>query len=92
MRNWTKATSSRPFRRGENDLRNCWRIIDYNHQSLDGVVCEGLFKQVEQIFDAFGLDVVRVKYGHLQRAAFDEAGGDKLRQWIDDCPTSCIPR
>jgi pyruvate dehydrogenase E1 component len=70
----------------KNDLRNCWWIIDYNRQSLDGVVREGLFKRVEQIFDAFGWDVVRVKYGHLQRAAFEEQGGDKLRQWIDDCP------
>ena len=70
----------------KNDLRNCWWIIDYNRQSLDGVVREGLFKRVEQIFEAFGWDVVRVKYGQLQRAAFDEPGGDKLRQWIDDCP------
>lgn len=70
----------------KNNLRNCWWIIDYNRQSLDGVVREGLFKRVEQIFDAFGWDVVRVKYGHLQRAAFEESGGDKLRQWIDDCP------
>jgi pyruvate dehydrogenase E1 component len=70
----------------KNGLRNCWWIIDYNRQSLDGVVREGLFKRVEQIFDAFGWDVVRVKYGHLQRAAFAETGGEKLRQWIDDCP------
>ena len=54
----------------KNDLRNCWWIIDYNRQSLDGVVREGLFKRVEQIFEAFGWDVVRVKYGTLQRAAF----------------------
>ncbi|MFD1159675.1 1-deoxy-D-xylulose-5-phosphate synthase N-terminal domain-containing protein [Roseovarius aestuarii] len=70
----------------KNDLRNCWWIIDYNRQSLDGVVREGLFQRVEQIFDAFGWDVVRVKYGVLQQAAFKEPGGDKLRQWIDDCP------
>ena len=70
----------------KNDLRNCWWIIDYNRQSLDGVVREGLFQRVEKIFDAFGWDVVRVKYGALQRAAFDEPGGEKLRQWIDDCP------
>lgn len=70
----------------KNGLRNCWWIIDYNRQSLDGVVREGLFKRVEQIFDAFGWDVVRVKYGYLQRAAFEESGGEKLRQWIDDCP------
>ncbi|MEQ5872465.1 transketolase [Sagittula sp. NFXS13] len=70
----------------KNDLRNCWWIIDYNRQSLDGVVREGLFQRIEQIFDAFGWDVVRVKYGVLQNAAFAEPGGDKLRQWIDDCP------
>ena len=70
----------------KNDLRNTWWIIDYNRQSLDGIVREGLFKRIEQIFDAFGWDVVRVKYGILQRAAFSEPGGEKLRQWIDDCP------
>ena len=70
----------------KNNLRNCWWIIDYNRQSLDGVVREGLFKRVEQIFDAFGWDVVRVKYGTLQRKAFAEEGGNKLKDWIDDCP------
>ncbi|MFT5743716.1 MAG: pyruvate dehydrogenase E1 component [Paracoccaceae bacterium] len=70
----------------KNDLRNCWWIIDYNRQSLDGIVREGLFERVEKIFDAFGWQVVRVKYGSLQRAAFEEPGGDALRNWIDDCP------
>nr|WP_319515257.1 1-deoxy-D-xylulose-5-phosphate synthase N-terminal domain-containing protein [uncultured Cohaesibacter sp.] len=70
----------------KNDLRNCWWIIDYNRQSLDGIVREGLFERVEKIFDAFGWDVVRVKYGKLQREAFEEAGGDKLKAWIDACP------
>ncbi|KNG93636.1 transketolase-like TK C-terminal-containing protein [Pseudaestuariivita atlantica] len=70
----------------KNDLRNCWWIIDYNRQSLDGIVREGLFERVEKIFDAFGWQVVRVKYGALQRAAFKEPGGDALRDWIDNCP------
>ncbi|MCG6560115.1 transketolase [Ruegeria sp. 1NDH52C] len=70
----------------KNDLRNCWWIIDYNRQSLDGIVREGLFERVEKIFDAFGWDVVRIKYGALQRAAFAEPGGYKLRDWIDACP------
>ena len=70
----------------KNDLRNTWWVIDYNRQSLDGIVREGLFKRVEQIFDAFGWDVVRVKYGALQRAAFSENGGERLREWIDNCP------
>jgi pyruvate dehydrogenase E1 component len=69
----------------KNDLRNCWWVIDYNRQSLDGFVRVGLFARIEKIFDAFGWDVVRIKYGALQRAAFDEPGGDKLRDWIDNC-------
>ncbi|MCB1492130.1 MAG: transketolase, partial [Rhodobiaceae bacterium] len=69
----------------KNDLRKCWWVIDYNRQSLDGIVREGLFGRIEKIFEAFGWDVVRVKYGALQRAAFEEPGGDKLRDWIDRC-------
>ncbi|WP_417586402.1 transketolase [Pararhodobacter oceanensis] len=70
----------------KHDLRNTWWVIDYNRQSLDGIVREGLFARIEKIFDAFGWDVVRVKYGELQRAAFAEPGGEKLRDWIDACP------
>lgn len=70
----------------KNNLRNCWWIIDYNRQSLDGIVHEGLFERLEKIFEAFGWDVVRVKYGALQRAAFARPGGARLRDWIDQCP------
>jgi len=70
----------------KHDLRNTWWIIDYNRQSLDGVVREGLWQRIEAIFGAFGWDVVRLKYGILQQAAFDEPGGEHLRQWIDACP------
>ena len=67
-------------------LRNCWWIIDYNRQSLDAVVREGLWERYEQLFKNFGWDVVILKYGSLQQAAFREPGGDTLRQWIDRCP------
>lgn len=70
----------------KHDLRNTWWVIDYNRQSLDGIVREGLFERAEKVFEAFGWDIVRIKYGALQRAAFDEPGGDKLRAWIDGCP------
>jgi pyruvate dehydrogenase E1 component len=72
----------------KNDLRNTWWVIDYNRQSLDGIVREGLFERAEKVFDAFGWDVVRIKYGVLQKAAFAEPGGDKLRLWIDACPNA----
>ncbi|HEY6833155.1 MAG TPA: transketolase [Pseudolabrys sp.] len=67
-------------------LRNCWWIIDYNRQSLDAVVREGLWERYEQLFKNFGWNVVIVKYGSLQQAAFKEPGGDKLKAWIDNCP------
>ncbi len=69
----------------KNDLRHTWWVIDYNRQSLDGIVREGLFERIEKVFDAFGWDVVRVKYGVRQRAAFEEPGGDQLRDWINNC-------
>ena len=67
-------------------LRNCWWIIDYNRQSLDAVVREGLWERYEQLFKNFGWNVVIVKYGSLQQAAFKEPGGDRLKAWIDSCP------
>src|ERR1044071_6582515 len=67
-------------------LRNCWWIIDYNRQSLDAVVREGLWARYEQLFKNFGWDVVILKYGSLQQAAFKGPGGETLRRWIDNCP------
>jgi len=67
-------------------LRNCWWIVDYNRQSLDAVVREGLWERYEQLFKNFGWNVVILKYGSLQQAAFKEPGGDKLKAWIDSCP------
>ena len=67
-------------------LRNTWWVIDYNRQSLDGVVREGLYDRIEAVFRAFNWNVVTLKYGVLQRRAFAEPGGEHLRAWIDACP------
>ncbi|CAO3455861.1 Pyruvate dehydrogenase E1 component like [Azospirillum argentinense] len=67
-------------------LRNTWWIVDYNRQSLDAVIREGLWERLENIFRAFGWDVVILKYGALMQAAFQEEGGQRLRAWIDQCP------
>src|SRR6266581_88707 len=67
-------------------LRNCWWIIDYNRQSLDAVVREGLWARFESLFRDFGWNVVILKYGSLLQAAFAEPGGERLRAWIDNCP------
>ena len=44
-------------------LRNTWWVVDYNRQSLDAVVREGLWEKFESMFRNFGWDVVIVKYG-----------------------------
>ncbi len=67
-------------------LRNCWWIVDYNRQSLDAVIREGLWERIEQLFRNFGWDVKILKYGSLLEAAFCEPGGETLRRWIDNCP------
>ncbi|HVX75910.1 MAG TPA: 1-deoxy-D-xylulose-5-phosphate synthase N-terminal domain-containing protein, partial [Bradyrhizobium sp.] len=67
-------------------LRNTWWVVDYNRQSLDAVVREGLWEKFETMFRNFGWDVVIVKYGSLMHAAFAEPGGEALRRWIDACP------
>jgi pyruvate dehydrogenase E1 component len=67
-------------------LRNTWWVVDYNRQSLDAVVREGLWEKFETMFRNFGWDVVIVKYGSLMRQAFAEPGGEALKRWIDHCP------
>lgn len=69
-------------------LRNTWWIVDYNRQSLDGVVSEGLSDRIRAVFRSLDWDVVELKYGALQEAAFAEPGGEALRQWIDSCPNA----
>ena len=67
-------------------LRNTWWIVDYNRQSLDAVVREGLWSKFEAMFRNFGWDVVVLRHGTLQRAAFAEPGGGRLKDWIESCP------
>ncbi len=67
-------------------LRNCWWVIDYNRQSLDAVVREGLYERIIALFEAMGWEVKVLKYGTLLDEAFAEPGGAALRNWIDRCP------
>jgi pyruvate dehydrogenase complex dehydrogenase (E1) component len=67
-------------------LRNCWWVIDYNRQSLDGVVREGLSSRIERDLRGLRLagdhpEVRRAAAGRLRRA-----GRRRLRDWIDACP------
>ena len=69
-------------------LRNTWWVIDYNRQSLDAVIGEGVGDKILGTFATMGWDIVVLKYGRLQQAAFAEPGGEKLRAWIDACPNA----
>ena len=72
----------------KHDLRDVWWIIDYNRQSLDNVVTDRLFGQIDKLFATMGWKVVTLKYGKLLEAAFAGPAGGALRQWIDDCPNT----
>jgi pyruvate dehydrogenase E1 component len=72
----------------KHDVRNLWWVIDYNRQSLDGVVNDRLFGRIGEMFELVGWRVVTLKYGKLLEAAFAQPDGEELRQWIDDCPNS----
>jgi pyruvate dehydrogenase E1 component len=68
------------------DVRNLWWVIDYNRQSLDGVVSDGLFQKIREFFANVGWNVVMLKYGKKLEKVFQQTGGDVLRNWIDECP------
>ena len=72
----------------KHDVRNLWWVIDYNRQSLDGVVNDRLFGRIGEMFELVGWRVVTMKYGKLLETQFALPDGDHLRQWIDDCPNS----
>src|SRR6476646_4495502 len=72
----------------KHDVRNLWWVIDYNRQSLDGVVNDRLFGRIGEMFELVGWRVVTLKYGRLLQAAFARPDGEQLREWIDACPNS----
>ena len=69
----------------KHDVRNLWWVIDYNRQSLDGVVHDYLFQRIKDFFGTVGWNVIELKYGKLLQAAFGEPGGGALMNWIDTC-------
>jgi pyruvate dehydrogenase E1 component len=68
------------------ELDNLWWIIDFNRQSLDFIAPEGRATETRKLFEAKGWHVILLKYGSKQEAFFKKPHGDKLRDWIDECP------
>jgi pyruvate dehydrogenase E1 component len=70
----------------KHDLRNIWWIVDYNRQSLDATTSERMWDRFDDIFATAGWNVITMKYGKAQMAAFAEPGGEELRDFIEACP------
>ncbi|MBC6439958.1 MAG: transketolase [Rhodospirillales bacterium] len=70
----------------KHNIGNVWWVVDYNRQSLDSVVSDRLFQRIQGFFGAVGWEVVTIKYGKLLEDAFEQPGGEALRDWIDNCP------
>ena len=67
-------------------VRNTWWIVDYNRQSLDAVVREGLWEKFETMFAQLRLgrrdpEIRPAAAGRLRRAGRRDAAA-----WIDACP------
>ena len=55
-------------------LRNTWWVVDYNRQSLDAVVREGLWEKFETMFRNFGWDVGNREIRQADAAGVCRAG------------------
>lgn len=70
----------------KHQARNLWWVIDYNRQSLDGVVDDALFERISGVFDSLGWKVSTLKYGKKLLKAQDGPAGEAILNWIDNCP------
>ncbi|OKH87723.1 transketolase [Thalassospira sp. TSL5-1] len=70
----------------KHDIRNVWWVIDYNRQSLDGMIDAHLFRVIGRFFRAVGWNVITIKYGRKLHAAFARPGGKSLKKWLNESP------
>ena len=70
----------------KHQARNLWWVIDYNRQSLDGVVDDALFERISGVFDGLGWKVSSLKYGKKLLKAQNGPAGEAILNWIDNCP------
>src|SRR6202012_5716471 len=62
----------------KHDVKNLWWIIDYNRQSLDGVVNDQLFRRIEGFFQAVGWKLIPLKFGKKLEALRGQTGGQAV--------------
>ena len=68
------------------DVGDLWWVIDYNRQSLDGVINHMLFQKIQSFFETVDWNVITLKYGKKLEAARGGPAGEALLNWIDTCP------
>ncbi len=84
---WTKATSSRRCSKaGSRACAIAGGSSTTTARASTPWCAKACGSATRQLFKNFGWDVVILKYGSLQQAAFREPGGETLRPWIDNCP------
>ena len=67
-------------------LRNCWWVVDYNRQSLDAVVREGLWRALRDDLPQFRLGRRHPQIWLSAAGGLRRAGRRTAQAWIDDCP------
>ena len=72
----------------KHDIRNCWWVVDYNRQSLDGTTADRMFRRFDDIFETCGWRAITLKHGKLQLTAFARPGGKAIEEWIENCPNA----
>ena len=60
----------------QNMTNNCWWIIDYNRQSLDGIIHGKLFESIN-LFSLMGWEVKILKYGKKLQKLEQVKGGKR---------------
>jgi pyruvate dehydrogenase E1 component len=66
------------------DLGELVWIVDFNRQSLDRVVPNISAARLQAMFQAAGWQVITLKYGGFLSRLFERAGGEHLKQRIDE--------
>jgi pyruvate dehydrogenase E1 component len=67
-------------------LANVLWIVDVNRQSLDRIVPDSRRRQLPALFQAFGWNVIELRYGSELQQLFGRPGGKRLRARLDTMP------
>jgi len=70
--------------RASHSISGWIEIIDYNRQSLDGNLDERLVDRIRALYEAYGINVIILKYGSLLQEIFKKPrGGIEIRRRLD---------